>query len=69
MLVDADGHGPVSNGDPNAVVVGLFFKEVSPAGGCLGGLQLSSWQTGSSPQLCVQEQPSTPCNGDLYSKR
>jgi hypothetical protein len=69
ILIDADGKGPVSNGDPNAIEVGLFFKKVSPAGGCLGGLQLSSWQTGSSPQLCVQEQPSTPCNGDLYSKR
>jgi hypothetical protein len=68
QFVDPDGQTATSSA-AGANMVALFFSKVSPLGRCGGALQLTSWDTGSAPGLCVQEDPDTPCSGYVFSKR
>lgn len=62
------GSGSNAGAGENNIVT-LFFKKVTPPGSCLGFLELTSWDTSSTPGLCVQQDPDTPCNGYIFSKR
>lgn len=68
QFVDSDRQTATSSA-AGANMVALFFSKVSPPGRCGGVLQLTSWDTGSAPGLCVQQDPDTPCSGYVFSKR
>lgn len=53
-----------------ANLVDLRFTSLSPQGSCSGEfLEMTSWDTGSKPSLCVQIDPDTPCDGYVFTKR
>jgi hypothetical protein len=67
-----------SQGDSGATgysrgsLVDLSFASAAgnPTIGCTGGfLKLTSWNVGSTPGLCLQFDPDTPCDGYIFSKR
>lgn len=68
QFVDSNGQTSTSSLD-SANIVALFFRKVSSSSKCSGVMQLTSWDTGSTPGLCVQEDPDTPCDGYIFSKR
>lgn len=41
----------------------------SPSIGCTAGfIKLTTWNVGSTPGLCLQFDPDTPCDGYIFSK-
>ena len=36
---------------------------------CLGGVELTTWDTGGTQGLCVQVDPDDPCGGYVFTKR
>jgi hypothetical protein len=68
-------HDPTSDYPPAPAgtptnLVDLHFTSVSPPGSCFGeDVEMTSWNTGSKPGLCVQSDPDTPCNGYVFTKR
>jgi hypothetical protein len=68
-------HNPSSDYPPSPAgsptnLVDLRFTSLSPPGSCSQELiELTSWDTGSKPGLCVQTDPDTPCDGYVFTKR
>ena len=65
-----------ANGDsglnPAGAMVGLAFAGTAgnAALGCTGGgIKLTTWNAGSTPGLCLQFDPDTPCDGYIFSKQ
>lgn len=50
-------------------LVDLTFTSLSPPSTCTDeAIEMTSWDTGSKPGLCVQVDPDTPCNGYVFTK-
>jgi hypothetical protein len=64
----SDDYPPAPAGTPTNLV-DVRFTSVSPLGSCLGFLEMTSWDTGSTPGLCVQMDPDIPCDGYVFTKR
>jgi hypothetical protein len=64
----SDDFPPAPAGTPTNLV-DVTFTTVSPPGSCLGILEMTSWDTGGAPGLCVQFDPDTRCNGYVFTKR
>jgi hypothetical protein len=64
----SDDYPPAPAGTPTNLV-DVTFTSVSPPGSCRGILEMISWDTGSTPGLCVQMDPDTPCDGYVFTKR
>jgi hypothetical protein len=51
-------------------LVDLWLPSLSPQGICASeDLEMTSWDSGSTPSLCVQIDPDTPCDGYVFTKR
>lgn len=52
-------------------LISLSFGGVAdnPSLGCTGGgIELTSWNVGSTPGLCLQFDPDTPCDGYVFNR-
>jgi hypothetical protein len=71
FLNSQGGSGPGLTGYPQGSMVDLTFDGAAgnPSIGCTAGfIKLTTWNVGSTPGLCLQFDPDTPCDGYLFSK-
>lgn len=69
-LHDPGTVNPTAPSDSPTNLVDLTFTSLSPPSSCTGmAIEMTSWDTGSKPGLCVQTDPDTPCDGYIFTKR
>lgn len=70
QLHDPSADYPPSPAGSPTNLVDLRFTSLSPQGSCSGEfIEMTSWDTGSKPGLCIQTDPDTPCDGYVFTKR